>query len=246
MMKLTNLRDAAHGSPQRVAARSVVANTILGARLVSLKRHRPDFIPNRNTTLLIEGFPRSANTYVREALQLANPGSTFASHLHGLGAIKIARKQCVPTVLLLRHPYDCAASLMVREGYSAPTALWWYINYHHNAMRLLDRGVAVCPFEVATESISRLVEAVNDRFELQLDAPRLDDEPSIRENVRLSEAADAGYVSELRVALPNSGRASALTAAKHEIASLPERLAAAVCLFETLRGSPSCILPNSD
>jgi hypothetical protein len=192
---------------------------------------------------LIEGFPRSANTYVREALKLANPSKQFASHLHGLGAVKLATKAAVPAVLLIRKPADSIASLIVRENLPSKAAVRWYIQYHSGAIRLLDAGIIVVPFEVATGAMSRVVGAVNESFGLGLLAPAGSDESLIRERVRHSEAADAGYVSEFRVALPSERRKDALLSARRELQAIPDDMQRAQNLYERIVGSRQCISP---
>jgi hypothetical protein len=74
------------------------------------KALRP-FRITRHTDLFIDGYPRSANTYLLECLKTAAPAVSVASHLHSPQMVKLALRRHLPTVVLFREPAAAAASL---------------------------------------------------------------------------------------------------------------------------------------
>lgn len=70
-----------------------------------------------DTDLLIEGFPRSANTYFMRIIRAATMEQLrIASHLHRPEQISMAVHYGVPGVVIFREPLECVASLIVRNS----------------------------------------------------------------------------------------------------------------------------------
>tara|TARA_B110001469_G_scaffold117373_1_gene123289 strand:- start:7582 stop:8268 length:687 start_codon:yes stop_codon:yes gene_type:complete len=67
-------------------------------------------LPRRDTTLVLEGYPRSGNTFARYHLEAVFPSLRFSSHVHTLAALKRARKLGIYTVILIRDPREAVAS----------------------------------------------------------------------------------------------------------------------------------------
>ncbi|WP_170518243.1 hypothetical protein [Ruegeria atlantica] len=66
--------------------------------------------------LVIEGYPRSANTYLHRIVRAAGPkGLRIANHVHRPQQISMAVRYGIPCFILFRHPLDCIASYLVRE-----------------------------------------------------------------------------------------------------------------------------------
>ncbi|MCW1933776.1 hypothetical protein [Pararhodobacter zhoushanensis] len=76
--------------------------------------------------LLIDGFPRSANTYSYYVIQLSYPNAKIAHHIHSWQQFLFARLWGVPSILLLRDPDATVASLLTKKG-GSPTL--WFIDY---------------------------------------------------------------------------------------------------------------------
>lgn len=70
-----------------------------------------------DTDLLIEGFPRSANTFLMRIIRAATERRLqIASHLHRPEQIGMAARYGVPGVVIFREPLECVASLIVRNS----------------------------------------------------------------------------------------------------------------------------------
>jgi DNA (cytosine-5)-methyltransferase 1 len=64
----------------------------------------------RSTDLLIDGHPRSANTFMVSAFTAANPGASVTHHHHHAMTFEVAASWGVPALCLIRDPLDAAAS----------------------------------------------------------------------------------------------------------------------------------------
>lgn len=69
-----------------------------------------------NCDITVDGFPRTANTFVYYHVQLAFPEIRIAHHIHSWQNIFFAKAFRVPTVLLLRNPDEAVQSLFTKRG----------------------------------------------------------------------------------------------------------------------------------
>ncbi|WP_404324956.1 hypothetical protein HA399_10765 [Cobetia sp. UIB-001] len=90
--------------------------------------------------LVIEGFPRSANTYLHRIIRAATDNKLLiANHVHRAQQIKMAMRYKIPTFVLFRHPLDCISSYLVREpGLSVDECVQSYINFAEEVLVYKD------------------------------------------------------------------------------------------------------------
>jgi len=71
------------------------------------------FVVNRDTDLVIEGFPRSANSFAVRAFNALQKPKEYkvATHVHSPSQIIYGAKLGVPTLALIRNPDACLISL---------------------------------------------------------------------------------------------------------------------------------------
>ena len=117
------------------------------------------------TQLVIEGFPRSGNTYASIAFDVANPDDVpRVTHLHSPVNLEIAVRRGIPAVVLLRDPLDSVTSFIQRSpALSASALLREYSRFYKRAARLVD-DLIVAPFEAVTDDFGSILRAVNLRF----------------------------------------------------------------------------------
>lgn len=71
-------------------------------------------LPNpRQIDLMVEGYPRSGNTYAEHMLRIMCPGLRWISHTHSVGTLLWAQKHGIPSLLLVREPQEAAVSLYI-------------------------------------------------------------------------------------------------------------------------------------
>ena len=83
-------------------------------------------LARRDSALVIEGFPRSGNTFSVAAFQIANgPQPHLGRHLHGAPHLLRAKRLGIPAVALVRAPEDAVPSYLVRRAGLHAEDAWW-------------------------------------------------------------------------------------------------------------------------
>jgi hypothetical protein len=117
------------------------------------------------TRLVIEGFPRCANTFAVIAFQLAQPRPVqLAHHTHMPAQVIAAVPHRTPAVVLVREPLAACRSYLVRCPYLTPAdVLSEYVGFYE---ALLDyRGNFVtATFEQVTGDFGKVIDRINDAF----------------------------------------------------------------------------------
>lgn len=127
-------------------------------------RGRRTFLVDADTDLIIEGYPRSANTYAAWAFRLTNPQCRLAHHVHSYAHVVLALRYGIPALVLLRPPADAVRSLVVRRPEVTPgLALRRYIAFHDGVAPYADK-LLFARFETMIEDYDRVIGAVNRRF----------------------------------------------------------------------------------
>lgn len=81
---------------------------------IGAKRAHQSLLINKDTELVIEGFPRSANTFAVVAFTKSQDRDVaIAHHLHAVAQVKLGVRQGVPVIVLIRRPEDAIRSLKV-------------------------------------------------------------------------------------------------------------------------------------
>ncbi|MEQ8293721.1 MAG: hypothetical protein RIA08_16080 [Roseovarius sp.] len=99
----------------------IVLQILPGSDLRYLLLHKsPDRLAPRlvtpNCELVIDGFPRSANTWIYYHVQVAFPETRIAHHVHSWQQFLLARFYRVPSILIVRNPDACVQSLATKRG----------------------------------------------------------------------------------------------------------------------------------
>lgn len=199
---------------------------ILHSEMARLGHLSPCRIRHRiaqNSELVVEGFPRSANTWVRVALQECNPGILITSHTHCGVTLRLAARSGIAALALVRRPRDACASLLVREPHLTPyAALRRYVLIYKEVD---GTAVLTIPFEEATLDLSRTVSELRRRWPYLRDlrAPNLNDARTIDRIHQAVDEADmadreAHEVDLRTVARPLQGRHAALRLARERLA----------------------------
>jgi len=119
---------------------------------------------HRGTKILVDGFPRSANTWTSFAFQELVGHGQVASHLHSSQSIRTAARLGVPCVLLVRDPDEAVASGLTFDGaVQARTAFATWARYYEVAVKAADK-VVVVDFKTAVSDFPEVVRRVNERY----------------------------------------------------------------------------------
>jgi hypothetical protein len=154
-------------------------------RLLLIVRHRNSPFVRRIVSpghdLVIEGFPRSANSFAVSAFMFANGwrDPRVATHVHSPAQVLLAARWGIPTIVLIRPPEDAVAGWMayaIQRGTADGRAMGprrkaaWiraqtlrYARFYEAVERLGDRLV-LAHFSEATRDFGAVIARLNERF----------------------------------------------------------------------------------
>ncbi len=117
-----------------------------------------------DTQLVIEGFPRSANSFARVAFNRAQKERVrVANGLHVPAQVIRAARWRIPTLVLIRNPRDAVLSFAIRDPISVDQALRYYLSFYETVEEYRDAYV-LGTFEEVTGDFGRVIRRINDRF----------------------------------------------------------------------------------
>jgi hypothetical protein len=171
--------------------------------------------------LVIEGFPRSGNTFARRAFLMAQ-GERFdktriSVHFHVPAQVVRAARWQIPTLVLIRKPKDAVLSFVIRDPISVDLALKYYISFYRTVEKYRDAYVLGL-FEEVTEDFGQVIKRINDKFGTTFSLFRHDEENVSKVFAGMETRARKVYgdetpLLERKVARPSAARERI----KHEI-----------------------------
>ena len=173
--------------------------------LCSLSPRYNKLLIKPDTDLVIEGFPRSGNTFSVVAFESVNSGIKIAHHLHATPQIFLAVKWGVPACVIIRQPIDAVKSLLVREQGLLPAAvLKGYVEFYSDIIGVKDHILIATFDEVATD-FGKVIERINKKFNKQYLSFEHTPErvgKVFKKIKEINERIDAG--SDTTIAMPNA------------------------------------------
>ena len=132
--------------------------------MVRLQRKRRNRPVRPDDQIVIDGFPRSANTFSSRAFLVANPGAAVSHHMHAPANILLAVRYGLPAIVVVRTPVDAVMSEVIREPRKRlRRGLLEWSSFYETVLPVLDR-VVVADFTTVTTDYSVVIEEVNRRF----------------------------------------------------------------------------------
>jgi hypothetical protein len=189
------------------------------------------------TELVIEGFPRSANTYALAAFRCANgPEVVVADHLHSGRSVRVAADRGLPCIVLVRDPVDACTSMIQRQPVRARTALEAYLRFYAQVTLVMD-DVVVADFATTTGDFGAVVREVNRRFGTTYQPYEHTEanEAWCREFVTEADRVDQGRVHSSTVALPNAERAEGRGAVRAQVCAERDLVSEAARTYDAVR-----------
>jgi hypothetical protein len=206
-----------------------------------------ELLISEQTELVIEGYPRSGNTFAVAALQFAQRRRlTIARHTHYPAQVIEGVRRRLPTLVLVRAPVDAAASLVIREPViSLQVALKRYIRFYARVHRYRT-GYVVATFPQVTENYGPVIERLNRAFGLDLvpfEHTAANCERVFKIVEDMERHAFRGEMAETRVARPSAVRIAPKARLMEELNRETHRELLARCdelygRFEALASSP--------
>ncbi|MFA5938160.1 MAG: hypothetical protein WC809_02295 [Sinimarinibacterium sp.] len=143
-----------------VAARRHWLLNLLYSRL---EKHR-HLLLRDNTQLVLEGYPRSGNSFALRAFQQVNPGVPVAHHMHAQSQVIEAVERGLPAIVLVREPSGAVPSLVIRHPHiGLRMALLSYAQFHED-IHPYRHGFVLAHFENVTRDFGAVINAANRKF----------------------------------------------------------------------------------
>ncbi|ULE33959.1 hypothetical protein [Mycobacterium sp. IDR2000157661] len=156
---------------------------------------------------MIEGHPRSGNTYAIAWAKLAWPNLVVASHVHHPAHVARANQLGVASLVIARPPAETIRSMLVYSGSNAviPAIRRW-IDYY-SSTHLANPLVYVASFEDVRAHMPEVVAALSDATGLALDRPKtLPQEAQLFDAVKALGDRRFGSIPEQKLSIPTAKR----------------------------------------
>ena len=88
----------------------------------------------------------------------------IAHHFHASAQIKMAVRKKIPSIILIRNPYDCIASSLV---YSPKTNPYYFIEYYkifYSSLLAIRDQCIISDFKETTENFDMVIDKINKKF----------------------------------------------------------------------------------
>lgn len=129
------------------------------------RRRGHGVVLDAGTDVVIEGYPRSANSFAVAAFDMPQPRPLrIAHHTHAPAQIVQGCRLGVPTLVLVRDPDEAVLNTCIYHPFlHVRDALWAYVWFHDAIWPFRDRFV-VGPFPEVTSDFGATMRRVNERF----------------------------------------------------------------------------------
>jgi hypothetical protein len=118
----------------------------------------------KDTRLVIEGCPRSGNSYALAAFRHVNEGVKVSSHRHSPTAVRTGLKRGIPVMVIIRHPRATITSGLQYYPDQPPAwAIQVYRSFYEGILPVADR-VMIATFEEVTGDMGEVIRRANARF----------------------------------------------------------------------------------
>jgi len=131
-----------------------------------IARWRGHGVPiGEDTDLVIEGYPRSANSFTVAAFEAAQTEPVrVAHHTHAPANVIVAVRRGIPALVLIRGPEDAVVEfVLLKPELTVRQALRGWVRFYEPLLPFRERFVAATTDEVLTE-LAAVIARVNDRF----------------------------------------------------------------------------------
>lgn len=189
----------------------VVNNGHLAVTYMNSRPAYQEIRPTLKTSLVVDGFPRSANSYCYYALMHAlRSVGEVRGHTHGAGIYGYTRRKSIPAVALIRKPEDAVSSFLQYNPRLTPdSALRSYILFNETVLKF-SSSIMVVSFETATQDFAAVLDSIASTFPSLASAQTTwteSDERTAREAVASSHfERHGGKLSVSKIPLPQSTR----------------------------------------
>lgn len=159
---------------------------------------------------MVEGFPRSANSFFVGMLELISrrQGLNFkmAHHTHSVVNLRLAKFYGIPRVVLIRRPLGAILSYHIFSGISIERCLDEYVKFYTSVQSL--KPYTVVTFDDVTSRFSGVLNKLNQDCGFSFSAPESFevDVDQLMKSAKLRGRAIHGERSSMRTGYPDEER----------------------------------------
>lgn len=126
----------------------------------------PSVVISSETTAVVDGFPRSGNSFFVALLSVSQPSSLVMSHhLHSAAHIKAGVRKGVPVVVIVREPRDAVLAYQAYDKLvPLSECLRDWISFYRQILSLPQKSFALARFERFIKDGNHVVDDVNAVF----------------------------------------------------------------------------------
>jgi hypothetical protein len=203
-------------------------------------RLRPQYrhmLVDRRTQLVIEGFPRSGNTFAVVAFEQAQHERVrIAHHLHMPAQVMRAARWRIPTLVLMRKPTDAVLSWVIREPWIPIREAMRHYVWFYEKVAEYRSAVVMGFFEEVTQDYGAVLERVNTKFGTAFSAfdHSKDNVEGVFSHIEERHRARRGGLDERQIARPSAAKAGMKDALMEELQApqIKELTARAEAIYE--------------
>lgn len=174
-------------------------------------KHEVHHICRPDTKLVVEGYPRSSNSFAVDMIVESAPGilrpHELGHHTHEVANLQIADAYGIPKLVLIREPEDAILSFHIYSGAPIARCAKRYADFYEGALQLPD-GSAGAHFREVTSDFGAIVKKLNEIGGFGISEDQ--DFEAIRERALAAVRGRVENVAEeeatRRVAAPNEKR----------------------------------------
>jgi hypothetical protein len=160
-----------------------------------------------NYDVIVDGYPRSANSRLACAIEVAAPNLRVRSHTHQMAHVRQAivwhRK---PAIVVIRKPEDAIPSCAFHQRWSISYATRYYEMYYGQLLDLIgQRDLLVVDFDTVLSRLNATLQAIRARYPSTLPAPQIPEDLEAQTNRKIRELPWGE--NPLSVSLPDAERA---------------------------------------
>ena len=126
----------------------------------------PSEVINQETSVVVDGFPRSGNSFLVALLKVSQASSLkFSHHLHSAAHIKEGVRRNLPTIVILRDPREAVlAYVAYDQNVPLKESLRDWISFYRQVLKLDSRRYIIANFKDFVEDGNKVIVNAEDRF----------------------------------------------------------------------------------
>lgn len=143
--------------------------------------------------IVIEGFPRSANSYAANLFMSANPGViNIARHIHTISQIDVATRHNIPTLLLIRDPVGTISSFVKRFSEQDSQLLLRSYAQYYERIYAYRRDLVISDFPHTVSDLGPAIKELNLRYSKSFNLPNIENTLQVKEYLSSFSACGKG------------------------------------------------------